>query len=143
MLFVELTLLTDDDKDAKISVNPVIVTSYFPCNGHCQINLAYGPVLSVKESYEKVNKIMQHFEMINNDDILSLHIGIRQYLDFLSHTKQNPLRDEYLKWKGRHQLISGKQWIDADELLIRLKPDEKTRELIESLIVKDDENEND
>ena len=51
MLFVELTLLTDDDKDAKISVNPVIVTSYFPCNGHCQINLAYGPVLSVKESY--------------------------------------------------------------------------------------------
>ena len=141
MIFVEL----HDKNGEPFKVNPNAILFYKPYGEHlCALTMYCGSDsvnVIVKENYQELNHIMQHFEMMNEDDTLSLYIGIQQYLDFLNHTKQNPLRDEYLKWKGRHKLVSGKQWIDADELLIRMKPDKRARDLIKSLIVKDDENE--
>ena len=146
MIFVEL----HDKNGEPFKVNPNAILFYKPYGEHLSTLTMYYGLDSinviVKESYEEVNYKMLHFEMVNDDDALALHIGIQQYLDFLSHTKQNPLRDEYLRWKGQDKLTSGKQWIDADELLIKLAKEsldeeQKVVNLINELIEKEDKNE--
>ena len=150
MIFVEL----HDKNGDPFKVNPAAILFYKPYGEHLSALTMYYGLDSinviVKESYEEVNSKMQYFEMVNDNEALSLHIGIQQYLDFLNSTKPSMLRDEYLKWKGKREFLSKKRWINADELLAHIWRDElDTREkianLVESLIErdKDDPNEND
>ena len=146
MLFIELHKLGSIDYAVK--VNPGAILFYEPYDKYCRLWIYSGKdslKLIVKESYEEVNEIINKLEFINESDTLSLHVGIHQYLDFLHSTKQNPLRDEYLRWKGKHKLLSGKKWIDAEELLEHVGRDkldtrEAIFELINKLIIKTQEN---
>lgn len=147
MLFIEL----HDKNGDPVKVNPIAILSYKPHDEHCALTMCYGLDsinVILKETYSEVNEIISRFERANEADTLALHVGVQQYLDFFHSTKPSMLRDEYLKWKGKHEFLSKKRWIDADELLLHvscnsLNSREKLVDIITSLIQKeDDSNEN-
>ena len=149
MMYLELTKI-DKGKEFPVQVNPGAILFYEPYDDHCRLWLYYGQdsfELDVKETYSEVNEIIRGFERDNEADTLALHVGVQQYLDFFHSTKPSMLRDEYLKWKGRHEFLSKKRWIDADELLLHISCNpltsrEKLVNIITSLIEKDKEEPN-
>lgn len=133
--------------NSSIQVNPAAIIFYEPVEGnHCRLWL-YGEkipgMLELEESYDKVNDILYHYEFVNEQHWISIQAQACLYTDFLHTQKQNPILDEFLKWKGRNELLSSKRFIDADELLKHVGRDEldsreKIINLIESLIIKDE-----
>ncbi len=140
MLFIELH---KRGVETPIQIFYDAVISYEPDENHCKISLYGGKAsrwIEIEESYEEVKELFNKFEFVNTQHQLAEQVGIYQYLDLLNHEKENPLRDEYLRWKGMHELMSRKRYVDADELLEHIGRDaldrDKIHALVESLIIK-------
>ena len=100
-------------------------------------------MLEVEESYNQVTEALFNYEFINEEHWEAVQTGVCLYTEFLRDKKENPLLNEYLKWKGRNELLSSKRFVDADELLEHIGRDqldsrEKIMELVNSLIIKND-----
>lgn len=116
---------------------------------HCRL-LAYGnyketataTMFELEESYEKVSDLIHTEEFINEQHWMAKQVGTAQYIDFMNHEKSNILRDEYLRWKGMHELTSKIRYIDADKLLANIGrgviDTNKLAELIEKMVSKED-----
>ena len=97
-----------------ISLNIGALISYEPLYAeHCRILMygngessSTGSEIVVSESYDEVKELLDKQEFMRNQDTIALNVGINQYLDFLQHTESNPLRDEYLRWKGMKKIVS-------------------------------------
>ena len=96
-----------------IRINIGSIIYYEPDGKHCRIVLygnknktATASDILVDESYDKVQDILSRAELIDRADWMAFQVGTYQYLDFLRNEESNPLRDEYLRWKGMHKLAS-------------------------------------
>lgn len=107
MLFLELHLLR---VEKPVQVNPNAIIFYEPMeDDHCRLWVYGGKatrMIEVAESYAKVNDIVSKFEFVNEHHWMATQVGTYHYLDFLQNEESNPLRDEYLRWKGMHKLAS-------------------------------------
>lgn len=96
-----------------ISISLGAIVSYEPVGDHTRV-LVYGSgetsstgsIIEVEENYEAIWEIISKEDFINEQNQLAFEVGVYQYIDFLRNEKSNPLRDEYLRWKGMDKLAS-------------------------------------